>query len=374
MGTSQSTHGGLPAAINPEARLLVVDDEEANLRLMEITLRRAGYQRLQCVGDAREVIGWFEAWQPDLVLLDVRMPYLDGIEVLCRLQPLVPDSMCLPFIMLTADYTVAVKLRALAAGATDFLTKPFSPIELLLRIQTHLRTRFLYLELEQQKLALEERVRVRTRDLEEAQLEILERLALAAEYRDDATGQHAQRVGHLSALIARKLGWPHEQVELIRRAALLHDLGKIGIPDAVLLKRGRYSADEYRQMQAHTEIGSRIVAGSRSPLLRLVEQVARSHHECWDGTGYSPGCGGESIPLPGRIVAVADVFDALTQERPYKSAWPVAAAIEEIRRKRGQQFDPAVVDAFLHVVDEHVAHIRLPQPRLTPTGGRPVAV
>jgi putative two-component system response regulator len=204
-------------------------------------------------------------------------------------------------------------------------------------------------------------VRERTRELEEAhqeilhqatilieaQVETIHRLALAAEYRDDDTGQHVQRVSRNCGLLARALGWQEEQVELIRKASPLHDVGKIGIPDDILLKPGKLTPDEWNVMKSHTVIGAKILSGSSFPLLQMAEEIALTHHEKWDGSGYCPGLGGEDIPLPGRIVAVADVFDALTHERPYKKAWSVDEAVSEITNQRGRHFDPQVVDAFL---------------------------
>jgi putative two-component system response regulator len=240
--------------------------------------------------------------------------------------------------------------EALSRGAKDFVGKPFVQDELLLRIRTLLETRLLYLQIQSQNQLLEAKVRERTRALEEAQIEILERLAVAAEFRDDNTGQHTQRVGQMSALIARQLGLPDTQVALIRRGAELHDVGKIGVPDAILMKIGRLTVEEFEIVKTHTVIGARILSGGKFPLLRLSEEIAFTHHERWDGTGYA-GIRGTDIALAGRIVAIADVFDALTQQRPYKPAWPIAEAIAEIHRQRGRQFDPDVVDAFLRVVD-----------------------
>ena len=194
-------------------------------------------------------------------------------------------------------------------------------------------------------------MRERTRALEEAQLEILERLALAAEYRDDNTGQHTQRVGQMSALLARELGMPDSQVTLIGRAAGLHDVGKIGVPDSILLKFGKLTPEEFAVVKTHTTIGARILGGGKFSLLRLAEEIAFNHHERWDGAGYA-GIRSTEIPLAGRVVAVADVFDALTQQRPYKDAWPVAEAVAEIDRQRTRQFDPEIVDAFLRVIEE----------------------
>jgi putative two-component system response regulator len=253
--------------------------------------------------------------------------------------------------MLTGDDTPEAKREALSRGAKDFLNKPFHSDEVLLRIGTLLETRFLYLQIQSQNQILEAKVRDRTRELEAAQIEIIERLARAAEFRDDNTGQHTERVGQMAALLARQIGLSDTQVSLIRRAAPLHDVGKIGIPDSVLLKLGKLTAAEFELVKTHTTIGARILSGSRFTILRLAEEIAFNHHERWDGHGYN-GISGSEIPLGGRIVAIADVFDALTQQRPYKPAWPVSEAIAEIDRQRGRQFDPALVDAFLKVIEQ----------------------
>jgi putative two-component system response regulator len=207
------------------------------------------------------------------------------------------------------------------------------------------------LRIQSQNHILEEKVRERTRALEDAQVEIIERLALAAEFRDDNTGQHTKRVGQTAALIARQLGWSDAQVNLIRRSAPLHDVGKIGIPDTVLLKLGKLTSEEFDLVKMHTVIGARILSGSRFPVLQMAEQIALTHHERWDGDGYTPGVRQEAIPLPGRIVAVADVFDALTQQRPYKPAWTLSEAFAEIDRQRGHQFDGRVADAFFRAME-----------------------
>jgi putative two-component system response regulator len=254
--------------------------------------------------------------------------------------------------MLTADVSAETKQQALAFGAKDFVTKPFELTEVRLRIKNLLETRFLHLQLQGQNQLLEIKVRERTRDLEEARIESLQRLSLAAEFRDDATGQHTQRVGRVSALLAQALGLPDELVQLVRLAAPLHDVGKIGIADAILLKPGKLDPDEFRVMTTHTTIGGHILSGSQSPLLQLAEQIALSHHECWDGGGYPLGLRGEDIPLAGRIVSVADVFDALTHRRPYKEAWPAGDAAAEIERQGRSKFDPRVVEAFLKLLRE----------------------
>jgi putative two-component system response regulator len=301
------------------------------------------------VCDPREVVSLFAQVQPDLILLDLTMPYMDGFQVMEQLKPLVPDSDYLPILVLTADITAEAKRRALSMGAKDFITKPFNHMEVLLRIKNLLDTRFLHIQLQDQNLILEEKVRSRTLELEQAQVEVLERLAIAAEFRDDATGQHTRRVSHVSALIARALGLCEGQVELIRRAAPLHDVGKIGIPDYILLKPGKLTPAEFDVMKTHTVIGAGILAGGQSELTRMAECIAMTHHERWDGSGYPQGLAGEAIPMTGRIVALADVFDALTHERPYKKAWPVDEALAEIERQSGRQFDPRVVEAFLEL-------------------------
>ena len=330
-----------------DARSLLVDDHEANVRLLERILLQAGYTNLRRTTDPRQVLPLFAEGQPDLIVLDLHMPHLDGFAVLEQLRPLIPAGTYLPILVLTADITRDAKQRALAMGARDFLTKPLDHAEVLLRIKNLLETRYLHRALRAQNQQLEQRVRERTRSLEAAQMEILERLARAAEYRDDDTGEHIERVGRIAALLARALGLREAEVELVRRAAPLHDVGKIGIPDEVLLKPGKLTAAEFAQMQTHTMIGAKILSGSRFPILQLATEIALTHHERWDGSGYPHGLAREAIPLPGRIVAVVDVFDALTHERPYKSAWPVAAAVAELRRQRGRQFDPSVVTAFL---------------------------
>ena len=339
------------------ARILIVDDEEANVRMLTRTLEQAHYQHISSTTDSREARALYLRQRPDLILLDLHMPHLDGYEVMNQLAQ-IAESTYLPILVLTADLDPDAKQRALSMGAKDFVYKPFDPIEVKLRIRTLLETRFLYLRIQSQNHILEAKVRERTRALEDAQIEIIERLAMAAEFRDDNTGQHTQRVGQTAALVAQQLGWADTQVNLIRRAAPLHDIGKIAIPDQVLLKPGRLTADEFDIIKTHTSIGARILSGSRFPLLQLAEQIALTHHERWDGDGYTPDLKQDSIPLSGRIVAVADVFDALTQQRPYKPAWPPFEAFAEVERQRGRQFDPKVAEAFLRVMESNRALLR----------------
>lgn len=340
------------AAHHADVKILIIDDQETNILLLKAILTEHGYTNLVSTTDSRHALSLFFTQQPDLVLLDLQMPNLDGFAVLDQLAPSVPPDTYLPILILTAEVSSAAKRRALAAGAKDFLSKPFDVTEVMLRIRNLLDTRLLHLQLRQQNDDLEVRVRTRTQELELSQVEIAERLARAADYRDDVTGQHIRRVGHGAALVARVLGWPDAQVEVLRQAAPLHDVGKIGIPDNILLKPGKLTPDEYERMKDHTIIGARLLAGSRSPVLHMAEQIALMHHERWDGSGYR-GLAGSAIPLVARITSVVDVFDALTHRRPYKEAWQADVALAEISRQSGRYFDPEIVRAFLSVLEQH---------------------
>jgi putative two-component system response regulator len=301
-------------------------------------------------------------------MLDLRMPGTSGFEVLELLRPWLEASPPVPVIVLTGDTTRETRRRALAAGARDFITKPFDSEEVCLRVTNHLAMRQIELELKSHGDELERRVVERTSELEQARLEVIDRLAMAAEYRDDDTHQHAQRIGNTAALLAAALDVP--DVELIRRAAPLHDIGKIAIPDAILLKPGRLTETEFEAVKNHTVIGGKILSGGKSQLLRSAEEIALTHHERWDGRGYPAGLAAEQIPASGRLVAVADVFDALTHERPYKQAWSVERAVEEISQRAGHDFDPAVVEVFQSL--EHgqltVARPLSPDPSVAGTG------
>lgn len=336
-----------------DARILIVDDQPENVTLLRRVLSKAGFRQVESTSDPRQAEKVYHAFRPDLVLLDLHMPNMDGFAVLERLRALTARATYLPILVLTGDHDPFKRRRALAAGATDFLAKPFDIVEVVLRIRNLLETRHLHKLLSNQNAMLEAGVRQRTRELEAAQGEILARLAAAAEHRDDDTGRHTFRVGQLSAAIAEILGLPGETVELIRAAAPLHDVGKIGIPDQILLKPGPLTPAELAVMKTHTTIGAAILAGGSSALVIEAEQIALNHHERWDGTGYPHGLLADAVPLGARIVAVADVFDALTHERPYRPSWPLDRVIHETRAQSGRHFDPAVVAAFLtHSADK----------------------
>jgi putative two-component system response regulator len=332
-----------------DARVLVVDDEYANVRLLERLLNRWGFVDVVTTTQSSDVMAHYLSLRPDILFLDLQMPDPNGFRLMELLADEIHGPTRLPVLVLTADITPDVRKRALASGARDFLTKPFDPTEVELRLRNLLETRRLQLELQSHNELLEQRVQERTRDLDTARLETLERLALAGEYRDDNTQEHAQRVGRTVARLAAMLGEPPAQVELLRRAAPLHDIGKIGLPDAILLKPGRLGPDEFELMKSHAVIGHQLLSGSGSHVLRLSSEIALTHHERWDGQGYPAGLAGEQIPLAGRITAVADVFDALMHERPYKEAWSLEAALAEIRSGVGRHFDPAVIQVFEQV-------------------------
>lgn len=338
------------------ARILVVDDEEANVRLVTEMLKRSGFASIATLTDPRQLEQTFESFEPDLVLLDLHMPHRDGFSVLEALSPWIVAEH-LPVCVVTGDMSIDVRRRALALGARDFITKPYDLMEVVLRVRNLLETRLLYQNLRKQNRTLLETVHGRTTELEETRLEMLERLAIAAEYRDDNTSQHTIRVGGMAASIAEGLALSSDHVALIRRAAALHDVGKIGIPDALLRKPGGLTAEETQIMRTHTSIGAHILGGSQAPLLTMAESIALTHHERWDGEGYPQKLHGTAIPLEGRIVCVADAFDALTNNRPYRAARPVREALTEIDSHRGTQFDPDVVDALLRVVPHVVGTV-----------------
>jgi putative nucleotidyltransferase with HDIG domain len=329
-----------------EARILVVDDEPADVLVLDHLLSRWGYENVASTTDSSQVLTLVEQQRPSLILLDLIMPPPDGFEIMRLLSERHTGRAAVPVLVLTADDSAATKEQALTRGASDFLTKPFDRTEVRLRVRNLLGTHLLQRELEHHNELLEQRVLARTRELEQTKRETLFRLALAAEYRDDQTQEHAQRVGRTAAALAAQLCLADETVELIRRAAPLHDIGKLALPDTILLKPGRLTGDEREAMKAHTLVGAQILAGSTSAVLRCGELLARTHHERWDGGGYPDGLAGDAIPLPARLVAVADTFDALTHKRPYKLAWSLDRSVEEIRRVAGSQLDPNVVQAF----------------------------
>jgi putative two-component system response regulator len=354
------------------AKIMIVDDEPINIMVVKKYLETAGFANLASTSDSRQAFAEICRERPDVLLLDIMMPHVDGLEILRQVRAERRVAQ-LPVIILTAVDDRQVKAAALELGATDFLTKPVDPMELVPRVRNSLAIKTYQDDLARQAQALEHQVQQRTEELAVSRLDVIHCLGRAAEFRDNDTGMHVVRVGQYAAIIARQLGLDDATVELIEHAAPLHDLGKIGIPDAILLKQGKLDPEEFRFMKRHCEFGLRIVeetsqeerrlfpapaAGrqtvgiSRSPTLRMAGLIALTHHEKWDGSGYPFGLRGEEIPVEGRITAVADVFDALSSQRPYKPAFPVDKCFAMLEEGRGRHFDPRVLDAFFACKEE----------------------
>jgi len=349
-----------------QACVTIIDDERINIEVVKAYLNEAGFSNFRSTTDSRCALDLMDQNPPDILLLDINMPHQTGLDILSTMRQLERYRRT-PVLILTAADDPEIKLEALRLGASDFLAKPVDPSELTLRMENVLAVKAYQDHLAKHSEMLEEKVRERTRELEESWQEAIHCLARAGEYRDDDTGQHVTRVGRYTRILAEELGFDREEVELIEQAAKLHDVGKIGIPDAILHKAGKLDANEYAVIQQHcgigreimnpdpdeeltlrqhATIGPKILGPTRSPLLRLASTIAGSHHEKWDGSGYPLGLQGEHIPLEGRIVAVADVFDALSSPRPYKDAFSFEKCIQILEEGRAKHFDPAVLDAF----------------------------
>ncbi len=333
------------------ARILIVDDQPGNVRLLEVFLAEAGYRHIAGTTDPTSVLERLDAAPLDLLLLDMRMPVLDGLSVLQLLHEAIHQE-GLQVIVLTAQTERETRLAALGLGARDYLVKPFDTEEVLCRIRNALETRFLYQDRAGEAERLEELVGKRTEQLIETQFELVRCLARAGEFRDSDTGSHILRVSVGCHLLAQAAGLPRERVELIRYAAMMHDIGKIGIADQVLLKPTRLTPEEFEQIKEHCQFGVDILGDYNADVTQMAREIAFTHHERWDGKGYPCGLAGEAIPIEGRITAIIDVYDALTSERPYKSAMSAEDALAIVRDSAGSQFDPALVAHFLAIYPE----------------------
>jgi len=321
----------------PRQTILVVDDAPENILLLDEILNDTYKVRAARSGEIALNIAQ-SAVRPDLILLDVMMPDMDGFET-CRRLKHNELSRHIPVIFVTALGEVADEALGFELGAVDYIHKPVSPPLVQARVRTHLA-------LYDQQRELERMVRERTEELNQTRLQIIRNLGRAGEFRDNETGRHVIRVGHYCRLLAQAIGMDEEESDLIFQASLMHDIGKIGIPDKILLKPSRLTEDEMDIMRRHAVIGAEILGEYRSRLLDMARIIALTHHEKWDGSGYPHGLKENDIPLAGRIAALADVFDALTSERPYKHSWPVEEAVEHINRESGKHFDPNLVDMF----------------------------
>lgn len=342
-GNPRQVGGGLE-----EATILVVDDAPVHALQLRQILEAAGCKVVLTEADPWKVVDVVASAEPALVFLELVMPGLDGFGVMQLLTKELRLKVPTPVIAVTDGREAGLLQRAIAAGAFDYISKPFDALDVAVRARNALHQRLLADQAEAGNTELTALVRARTEELDAAQVAALNKLAQAAEYRDDDTGDHPRRVGELSAGIARALGVSESISDMIRLASPLHDLGKVGIPDRILLKPGPLDPDEMAIMKTHTTIGARIVSDAH-PVLWLAGEICMTHHERWDGSGYPQGLMAEDIPLPGRIVAVADVFDTLICERPYRHAFSRHKAIAEVLAGSRKRFDPRVVDAFLRV-------------------------
>lgn len=318
---------------NDKPRILIVDDEPANLKVMREVL--GNQYRMSFAKSGAAALALLEKEQPKLILLDIMMPDMNGFEV-CEILKSTPALSHIPIIFVTALGDESDEFKGFELGAVDYITKPISPAIVRARVKTHLSL-------------------VQAEQLKQAHVDLVHRLGRAAEYKDTDTGEHIARMSQYSKLLALEFGMGEQQAELLRQAAPMHDVGKIGIPDAILLKPGRLTPDEFDHMKQHAAIGAQILANSSSPLLQLAHKLAIEHHEKWDGSGYPNGLKGEQISVEGRIVAIADVFDALTSKRPYKEAWGVEEALEHMQAQAGKHFDPHLINLFVNKLDAIIA-------------------
>lgn len=333
-----------------EAKILIVDDQPANVTLIEKMLDIDGYVNVISTTDPTQVESIYMEQNSDLILLDLNMPEMDGYQVLAKIREVDPDYP--PIIVLTAQSDRESRIKALGLGARDFLAKPFDRVELMTRIRNMLEVRIMTSAIKNQNKILDEMVKVRTQELNDTRLEVIRRLGRAAEYRDDMTGFHIIRMSRYSQLLGLAAGMNEVEAEMLLNASPMHDIGKIGIPDHVLLKPGKLDPEEWKIMQTHVDIGVEILSGSDSELMAIAAEVAQNHHEKWDGSGYPRALAGEDIPLTGRVVALADVFDALTTKRPYKKAWSIEDTVEFLKEQSGKHFEPRLVELFLEILPD----------------------
>lgn len=346
------------------ARILAVDDNPVNLAIIEKILIKDGYHNVEATSDSTSVASLHRANDYDLILLDIHMPIMNGFDVMTALQRDCNDDY-LPILVLTVDHCEETRHLCLAGGAKDFVSKPFERLEVLFRVRNILEVRLLHKQVLNQNDILEQKVRERTAQLAEAQLKLIECLGKAAEFRDNETGMHVIRMSRASGLLAEAMGLPADECELVLQASPMHDIGKIAIPDDVLLKPGQLQGEEWTRMKTHAEIGAEILESYDSDLMQVAALIARTHHERWDGSGYPAGLKGTDIPLYTRIVSVCDVFDALTSTRPYKEAWSSDKALQYLHSESGSHFDPEVVCCFTGIVDDVIA-LRQQHPDVLP--------
>jgi putative two-component system response regulator len=334
--------------------VLMVDDNMTNLVLVRQLVRRVEECETLAFTDPASALEALRETDVDLILVDYVMPEIDGVEFVRRTRRMSRHA-TVPVVMVTTTDEREVVLQALEAGATDFLTKPLDPLEFKVRVRNLLALRKAQKQLAARAALLDREVSIKTSELVEREQEIIWRLTKATERRDTDTGDHIARMSRICGILAEGMGLSVEDRRLVEIAAQMHDVGKVGIPDEILFKPGALSPEERKVMETHTDLGWTILEGSKSRLLQMAAEIAVSHHERWDGTGYPKGLAGEAIPVVGRITALADVFDALMSVRPYKPAWPIEKAIAFVADGSGSHFDPACVEAFFAHFDEIAA-------------------
>lgn len=338
------------------ATILVVDDEPFNLTLINKMLSADGYKNIITIEDPREVKDVYAAQRIDLVLLDINMPYMDGFELIDLLKQ-EHGAQLAPILVLTAQSLQEFRIKALDSGARDYVTKPFDRHELIARVRNLIELQLTNRYLQEQKYLLEKKVDERTRELRDSQDQVVRRLGEAAEYRENESSAHIIRVSELAALLGRAAGLPDDVVDLMYRACPLHDLGKIGIPDDILLKPGPLDEQEWSVMKNHVQIGAGILVGESSRFISVAREIALNHHEKWDGSGYPQGLKGEEIPMTARIMALVDAFDSMLCKRPYREKLPMQKALDYIQEESGRHFQPELVELFVKNLDK-VAEIQ----------------
>ncbi|WP_206485423.1 HD domain-containing phosphohydrolase [Thalassotalea sp. G2M2-11] len=333
------------------AKILVCDDSITNTLILKELIENELNAKVIAITDPRKVQSVLEKHTIDLVILDIEMPHINGFEVMSDIRKTYQEDQ-LPILIITANDAVETRNKALLNGANDFLNKPFDQIEVILRASILLKIRASYYQHENSQVILEQKVAQRTEQLNDAIKSLLNSLAAAGELKDNDTGKHVLRVGQYAKLLAREYGLPYKIVEMIELTSPLHDIGKIGIPDNILLKPARLNDDERQIIKQHADHADTILSNHDSPLLQMAKSIALSHHECWDGSGYPNQLKGESIPIEGRITALADVYDALCSKRPYKEAWPDEKVHAHIKEQSGIAFDPKLVEIFFNNIAE----------------------